>query len=1144
MARGSAKYNNRGGGRGRGRGRGRGGGRNRGGAGRGDSNSESKNPSDSGWGARGTYTPADQHNKKLEAYYIDQKILEPSEWSAFLESMKAPLPTTFRITSGKHTTSQLLKAMNDIYLPFLSNVTFEGEKVNPPKQLPWYPEGLGWHLNTKKTVIRKSPEFKRFHQFLVHETEVGSISRQEAVSMLPPLFLDVRPDHLVLDMCAAPGSKTAQLIEALHSPVTTSPDSYEPMPAGLVIANDSDTKRAHMLVHQSQRLPSPNLIVSNLDASRYPSVKVHHKGAEPDSEVCQKPLEFDRILADVPCSGDGTIRKNLTIWKDWTPSNAVGLHALQLKILMKGLSLLRAGGRLVYSTCSMNPIENESVVAEALRLSKGSVRLVDCSSQLPQLVRRPGLTTWKAAPGKGAHLFKKSEDILAKEAAAAAAAAAAATASDEGATEAVEEKKEEEETGEEEAEAEAEVEEDEETEAIQPGSEAYRAKLPQVAWIESWDELNVLDPELASRTPASIWPKGDEKELGIEHCMRVYPHLQDTGGFFVAVLEKEGDKEAESMSAGMIRAMKAMDSAGVTPAEAEIPASSVKRELSPSSDDVESPAVKRIKEEGGDQVDSLVATPTASSANGEDTHVKPDKHAADKAASKLAKLPANDGHGMPGGLPYKEDPMAYVPHTNEQIQSCLKFFQLLPSFEPRNLLVRNSEHLPLRSVYLTSTSARALITAGGPGRGSHPHMNPILMRLINCGIKSLGRQDAGKDATLECKWRIISDGLGAIRPHIEESAIIPIQLSDLAFLIAHHYPMMSNVPGELAEVMRGKKIGSHVVDVLPSEHLGHKLESKMSFPVWRAAASINLMLDKQEKSALSFRLFDTDLSNPDGGRQIAGPRPEKKKKDQGEAAEQVDTEMALADAEDELRSKTTMSSSKPINPPSVQLEPYQSEYIQLALDSNILRFDGPFTLKSGRSSPYFFNAGLFNSGSKIQKVAECYANKIVESRVEFDVLFGPAYKGIPLAAATAMALNQKHGIDVGFCFNRKEAKTHGEGGSLVGAPLKGKVLILDDVITAGTAINEAMEIILGQEGAQLAGVVIALDRQEKSGKDGVVGETSAIVEVERKYQTRVLSVVNLDQIIEFMVRNGAESRKKEIESMVEYRRRYGVSELA
>ncbi|WFD35833.1 hypothetical protein MCUN1_002701 [Malassezia cuniculi] len=222
----------------------------------------------------------------------------------------------------------------------------------------------------------------------------------------------------------------------------------------------------------------------------------------------------------------------------------------------------------------------------------------------------------------------------------------------------------------------------------------------------------------------------------------------------------------------------------------------------------------------------------------------------------------------------------------------------------------------------------------------------------------------------------------------------------------------------------------------------------------------------------------------------------------------------------------------------VRLAPYQEEYIELSLKSDILRFGGPFTLKSGRKSPYFFNAGLFNTGSKIQKVAECYANRIVDSGVEFDVLFGPAYKGIPLVAATAMALAKDHGRDVAFCFNRKEAKTHGEGGNLIGAPLKGRVLVIDDVITAGTAINEAVEIINAQEDARLCGVVIALDRQERATEES---PESAITQVEKRLGIKVYSVVTLEHIIKYMEKTRGDEHRKDIESMYEYRRIYGSS---
>lgn len=191
------------------------------------------------------------------------------------------------------------------------------------------------------------------------------------------------------------------------------------------------------------------------------------------------------------------------------------------------------------------------------------------------------------------------------------------------------------------------------------------------------------------------------------------------------------------------------------------------------------------------------------------------------------------------------------------------------------------------------------------------------------------------------------------------------------------------------------------------------------------------------------------------------------------------------------------------------MQPYQRDFIRFAIDRGVLRF-GEFTLKSGRTSPYFFNAGLFNTGSALAELGRCYAAAIVDSKISFDVLFGPAYKGIPLAATTAVALADQHGQDVPWCFNRKEAKDHGEGGSLVGAPLAGDVLIIDDVITAGTAIREVMQIIKAQQ-ANAAGVLIALNREERGN-----GELSAIQEVERDFGIPVVSIVSLTQVLEFL----------------------------
>jgi len=215
------------------------------------------------------------------------------------------------------------------------------------------------------------------------------------------------------------------------------------------------------------------------------------------------------------------------------------------------------------------------------------------------------------------------------------------------------------------------------------------------------------------------------------------------------------------------------------------------------------------------------------------------------------------------------------------------------------------------------------------------------------------------------------------------------------------------------------------------------------------------------------------------------------------------------------------------------MQSFQENFLNFAIEKAVLKF-GSFTLKSGRISPYFFNAGNFQTGGDLSRLGTAYADAIVDSGIEFDILFGPAYKGIPLAAATGIALNEKYHLDVPWCFNRKEKKDHGEGGQIVGAPLQGRVLIIDDVITAGTAIREAMDIIKAA-GAEPAGVVVALDRQEK-GK----GERSAIQEVEQDFNIPVTSIIRLENIYHYLVKQQTE--KDLIDSISQYRKDYGITE--
>lgn len=213
------------------------------------------------------------------------------------------------------------------------------------------------------------------------------------------------------------------------------------------------------------------------------------------------------------------------------------------------------------------------------------------------------------------------------------------------------------------------------------------------------------------------------------------------------------------------------------------------------------------------------------------------------------------------------------------------------------------------------------------------------------------------------------------------------------------------------------------------------------------------------------------------------------------------------------------------------MKAYQREFIEFALEKQVLKF-GEFTLKSGRKSPYFFNAGLFNTGRDLARLGRFYAAALVDSGIEFDVLFGPAYKGIPIATTTAVALADHHDVDTPYCFNRKEAKNHGEGGNLVGSKLEGRVMLVDDVITAGTAIRESMELIQANK-ADLAYVLVAIDRQEK-GK----GELSAIQEVERDFGCAVISIVSLTDLITYLEQQG--NNTEHLEAVKAYRAQYGI----
>jgi len=407
-----------------------------------------------------------RENKKFEEFYKAQEICPEQEFEQMIQTLQSDLPSSFRITGNRSHAKSLMNVIKGEFFKEFTDCQAKGGKVCVPECIEWYPDQLAYQLNVTRKDIRREEIYFKLHNFLIAETESGNTSRQETVSMIPPLVLDVKPHHKVLDMCAAPGSKTSQLIEALHQ-------DEKNLPTGLLVANDADNSRCYMLTHQAKRLQSPCFLITNHDASIMPKLYV----PDPDSTDIEKPnktLRFDRILCDVPCTGDGTMRKNPDIWQKWNACNGANLHGIQFRILKRGIELLEVGGRIVYSTCSLNPVEDEAVVARMLLEAEGSVELIHIADTLPGLKHNTGVSNWINADKKG-NLYKSIEEV------------------------------------------------------------------PK-------EHKNLIRPHMFPPTPEQA------KNMHLDKCIRILPHQQNTGGFFVALLEKKAlcpwEKQPKTSAAG------------------------------------------------------------------------------------------------------------------------------------------------------------------------------------------------------------------------------------------------------------------------------------------------------------------------------------------------------------------------------------------------------------------------------------------------------------------------------------------------------------------------------------------------------------------------------------------------------------------
>ncbi|XP_050461862.1 tRNA (cytosine(34)-C(5))-methyltransferase isoform X3 [Cataglyphis hispanica] len=598
-----------------------------------------------------SYADIIRENKDFENYYKTQGIVPEDKWDAFISTMRTNLPVAFRITGSKAEAKALLEIIKSDFFKEILNANLNDDKEDLNNEvktilhsLPFYPEELAWQLQLTRKDIRRSEAYFKLHNFLIAETNNGSISRQEVVSMVPPLVLDVKPSHKVLDMCAAPGSKTAQLIEMIHA------DERNIPPEGFVIANDLDNNRCYMLVHQAKRLNSPNILITNHDSSVMPNFIITNPDGTKDT------LKFDRILADVPCSGDGTMRKNPDIWCKWSPANGNNLHGIQYRIAKRGLELLTVGGRMVYSTCSLNPIENEAVLHRLLCETGDSVQLIDCRDLVPGLLCDPGVTHWKPA-SKNLQYYNTWDDVP-----------------------------------------------------------------------EQWQ---------TQVRPKMFPPQANEaSKFHLERCMRILPHHQDTGGFFVAVLEKvkslPWESEACTLNQNVSNLSDNENKDGLIPKEE-------------TSQDKLSTSGKRILEE-------------------------------EKKSRDLQRKRRRI-------VGYREDPFVFFKDETEDVwQSIKDFYGISNDLDPRCLLVRCHEGKK-KNIYFTSPAIRDIVIS-----------NENKVKMINTGVKTFVRCD---NKNMKCAFRLAQEGMQSIIHYISDNRKLKISKEDLIMLLQSDDP---HTPPEIVKL--------------------------------------------------------------------------------------------------------------------------------------------------------------------------------------------------------------------------------------------------------------------------------------------------------------------------------------------------------
>ncbi|TDZ38959.1 Multisite-specific tRNA:(cytosine-C(5))-methyltransferase trm4b [Colletotrichum spinosum] len=757
-----------------------------------------------------SYPTVEKKNERLERYYNTIIGLSEEEQGPFWDALKRDLPNSFRFCGSKGHALAVKKLLQNRYMPDIVKIEHaDGRTVEPPKPLEWYPNELAWWMTTPKNVIRKYAPFAAFQKFLVSETSVGNISRQEVVSMIPPLLMDVRPGMTVLDMCAAPGSKAGQLLEMIHqgeenrvrkvlrsfakedgldlgeeteeerqADLSADP-SDNGRTTGLLIANDADYKRGHMLVHQLKRLSSPNLLVTNHDATQYPSIKLPSDPASPNKPVY---LKFDRILADVPCSGDGTLRKNMNLWKDWQPGNALGLHVTQVRILLRALAMLKVGGRVVYSTCSMNPVENESVIAAAIDRCGGpdKVEIVDCSNELKALVRAPGMRKWQIMDKSGRLWSSQAEvDEYTKNSA----------------------------------------------DGIAPG------RL-----------VETMFPPLEGSVC---------ENLPLERCMRVYAHQQDTGGFFITVLQKKSElkirpeEKVVTENSEVKKAEAAEDKPEVEQAEKtgeKTEETAEQLEKTEGKSEETAGQVEKTEEKSEETADKPEEATNGTKRPREDETADGENQEVKKPKLEKPQRSNRNAYGQ------VEEPFKYLDPKHEVIQHIKGFYHISSRFPEDRYMVRNATGEPAKAIYYTSALARDILTEN-EGRG---------IKVIHGGVKMFMKQDAPSAEV--CRWRIQSEGMPILQGYVGEQRVVRLTKKEtLRKLLIEMFPRIADGEweqmGEIGERVRDIGMGCCVLRVEP-DGSDDAFTERIALPLWKSIHSLNLMLPKEDRTAMLLRIFN------------------------------------------------------------------------------------------------------------------------------------------------------------------------------------------------------------------------------------------------------------------------------------------------